>query len=450
MQVNNRFVVAGDRIDGTTVRSKVVTDVSIQKPTVELRNYFPETWLFDLIELDEGGEVSLDLEAPHTITTWIADAVCSDLLTGLLVSNKAELLVTQDFFADLLLPYSVKRGEVFPLNISVFNSVDQKLPMKITLKDSSEYVPEKSDSSFCLNAKDSQIETFKVTAKELDEVNITVEAAINAAALPECGNPGQADGYKDTIQKSVQVKPEGFPVEKVQSEFLCREGDAAEKEEMIKMESLTLPTDLVEDSARAWISVTGDILAPALANLDGLVTLPTGCGEQNMITLVPNIYLSEYLNGTGRREAMLEEQAQKYMKIGYERQNEKYRHSDGSYSVWGPSSDGTSQGSLWLTTFVVKAFAQASKFIPIDSRMLQQSINWILEKQSRKSGCFEPVGQLIHSSLAGPEQSLTASVLVIILAINTVINGKLNMHHSPNSSHHCGLVCEPSEKLESY
>jgi len=58
------------------------------------------------------------------------------------------------------------------------------------------------------------------------------------------------------------------------------------------------------------------------------------------------------------------------MKIGYERQNEHYRHSDGSYSVWGPSKDSSSsnQGSLWLTTFVVKAFGQAAKFIHIDSR----------------------------------------------------------------------------------
>jgi hypothetical protein len=55
---------------------------------------------------------------------------------------------------------------------------------------------------------------------------------------------------------------------------------------------------------------------------------------------------------------------------------------------------------------------QASKFIHIDSRTLQQSIDWILNKQSRKSGCFEASGQLIHSSLAGPEQSLTASVVV--------------------------------------
>ena len=56
---------------------------------------------------------------------------------------------------------------------------------------------------------------------------------------------------------------------------------------------------MVKGSARAWIAVTGDIMAPALANLDKLVTTPYGCGEQNMISVVPNIYLLEYLQGKG-------------------------------------------------------------------------------------------------------------------------------------------------------
>ena len=102
-------------------------------------------------------------------------------------------------------------------------------------------------------------------------------------------------------------------MEKVQSEFLCRAVDQADKEETIEMKSLKLPADLVEGSARAWVSVTGDILAPALANLDGLVTLPTGCGEQNMITLVPNIFLLEYLNGTGKVEPKLEDQVKAFL-----------------------------------------------------------------------------------------------------------------------------------------
>ena len=110
------------------------------------------------------------------------------------------------------------------------------------------------------------------------------------------------------------------------------------------------------------------------------------------------------------------------MRIGYSRQNDNYRHSDGSYSIWGPSntiinSEDNNQGSMWLTTFVVKAFAQASKYIDVESQKMQRSIDWILNKQSRKSGCFDAVGQLIHSSLAGPEQSLTASVLVSTVGI---------------------------------
>ena len=65
------------------------------------------------------------------------------------------------------------------------------------------------------------------------------------------------------------------------------------------MDDLVLPgeDELVDGSARAFITVTGDIMAPALANLDKLVTTPYGCGEQNMISVVPNIYLLEYLEG---------------------------------------------------------------------------------------------------------------------------------------------------------
>ena len=64
-----------------------------------------------------------------------------------------------------MLPYSIKRGEILPMNVSVFNLVDQKLPMKITIKDAPEYKTNNSEKSLCLDAKDSQIETFHITAK---------------------------------------------------------------------------------------------------------------------------------------------------------------------------------------------------------------------------------------------------------------------------------------------
>lgn len=41
---------------------------------------------------------------------------------------------------------------------------------------------------------------------------------------------------------------------------------------------------------------TGDILAFSISNLDSLVQMPLGCGEQNMIHFAPCIYVLQYLD----------------------------------------------------------------------------------------------------------------------------------------------------------
>ena len=74
----------------------------------------------------------------------------------------------------------------------------------------------------------------------------------------------------------------------------------------------------------------------------------------------------------------VEKMAKRYMKIGYDRE-QKYRFPDGSYSVWGPKTDDT--GSMWLTSFVVKAFVQASKYIEVDKKSIMESMYWIIKQQ---------------------------------------------------------------------
>lgn len=53
-----------------------------------------------------------------------------------------------------------------------------------------------------------------------------------------------------------------------------------------------------------------------------------------------------------------------FLETGYQRQL-TYKHKDGSYSAFGPSS-GTS-GSTWLTAFVVRSFMQAKPHIYVDT-----------------------------------------------------------------------------------
>ena len=60
----------------------------------------------------------------------------------------------------------------------------------------------------------------------------------------------------------------------------------------------------------------GDILGPALSNLDSLVRMPTGCGEQNMVGFTPNIYVLQYLTATSRLTEAIQDKATHHMEIG--------------------------------------------------------------------------------------------------------------------------------------
>ncbi|CAG0899396.1 unnamed protein product, partial [Cyprideis torosa] len=45
-------------------------------PVNTRRDFFPETFLFDVVPLDDIGEATVSRSLPDTITTWVADAVC--------------------------------------------------------------------------------------------------------------------------------------------------------------------------------------------------------------------------------------------------------------------------------------------------------------------------------------------------------------------------------------
>ncbi|XP_026106560.1 alpha-2-macroglobulin-like [Carassius auratus] len=109
--------------------------------------------------------------------------------------------------------------------------------------------------------------------------------------------------------------------------------------------SLKLPTNVIPGSAKCSVSVLGDIMGRALNNLDGLLQMPSGCGEQNMITLAPNIYILQYLEGTAQLTPTIRQTATGYLQSGYQGQL-NYRHSDGSYSTFGYDASNT-----WCVSF---------------------------------------------------------------------------------------------------
>ena len=94
------------------------------------------------------------------------------------------------------------------------------MPLKIQILDSENVKDDGQINEICLDAQDSKTQKFTIKAKELNEVNVTVEAKIES--FDNCIYETGDQVIADKVQKPIQVKPEGFPVEKVRSEFLCR------------------------------------------------------------------------------------------------------------------------------------------------------------------------------------------------------------------------------------
>ncbi|EEC20000.1 alpha-macroglobulin, putative, partial [Ixodes scapularis] len=339
------------------------------KSAVEVRNYFPETWLWDLKELDENGQLSFKEKIPHTITEWVGSTVCINSQDGVGVSDPAKIKAFQPFFASFSLPYSVVRGELVPVKVSVFNYLEKCLPIGLTLAESEDYtIQDSASTTLCVCGSKSLTHKFLVRPKTIGEVNFTVSAA-GSNSDTVCGDQKvEKVVARDAVTRPLIIEAEGFPKEETKSVFVCpkdvTEGDGKNEFDLV------LPDDLVEGSARAYVSVTGDIMGPAVQNLDSLVRVPTGCGEQNMIKFTPNVYVLDYLKATGKHEEDIEKKAVENLKTGYQRQM-KYRHPDGSYSAFGTSD---STGSMFLTSFVVKSFKQAEKYVPIDAANLKESI----------------------------------------------------------------------------
>ncbi|KAK6016257.1 Alpha-2-macroglobulin family protein [Ostertagia ostertagi] len=102
---------------------------------VVIRTKFPETWLFDYFEISSNGEAVYQSLAPDTITSWVASAFAINDNSGLGVApTTSKLRVFRPFFIRLNLPYSVKRGEKFALQVLVFNYMEKEQDVTVTLK----------------------------------------------------------------------------------------------------------------------------------------------------------------------------------------------------------------------------------------------------------------------------------------------------------------------------
>ncbi|XP_041780464.1 CD109 antigen-like isoform X10 [Anopheles merus] len=383
---------------------------SADGPTV--RKDFPESWIwYSAAEEGFSGEKTLQKKVPDTITSWIITGFSVNPIYGLgLTQQPRKLNVFLPFFVSTNLPYSVKRGEVVAIPIVVFNYMEDDQTAEVVLHNDeqefefadveNEVVESNKVELFRQKRLDIASNTgksvsFMVKPKKLGHITIKVTAKTKIAG--------------DAVERQLLVEPEGL------SQFINKAAfiDLRAAPEVTKTFEVEIPKNAVPDSTRIEVAVIGDVMGSTIQNLDSLIRMPYGCGEQNMLNFVPNIVVLDYLKATNKLTANIEAKAKKFMEAGYQREL-SYKHRDGSFSAFGENDK---SGSTWLTAFVARSFKQAANHITIDEGVIDKSLEWLSDHQA-PNGSFPEVGVVSHKDMQGGSGSgvaLTAYTLIAFL-----------------------------------
>ncbi|XP_068577890.1 CD109 antigen-like [Cebidichthys violaceus] len=351
--------------------------------------------------------VSEKITVPDGVTSLRAFAlVMSDNLGLGFTPVPQKLIVSKDFSLSLDVPSYLIRGEEIVLEVNVINHLEHEVEVIVLLAQSEAFefvLADRRDVSV-INARKLTMGShaaasalFPIRPADLGEMEISVDAVSAEAS--------------DSLVWRVLVKPEG--VEQSFSETLFLEM-APMKYNSSRSISFSFPPDVVAGSQRAHVAVVGDILALSIRNLDSLVQMPVGCGEQNMIHFAPCIYVIQYLDSSVEGNKEIRSRALGYMMEGYQRQL-SYQRDDGSFSAFGARD---TSGSTWLTAFVLRCFLQAQPYMQVDQSVLTRAMTWLLRHQGPQ-GEFSEVGRLISTEiqggLDGGSVGLTAYVLMALL-----------------------------------
>nr|Q9GYW4.1 RecName: Full=Thioester-containing protein 1 allele S1; Short=TEP1s; AltName: Full=TEP1-F; AltName: Full=Thioester-containing protein I; Contains: RecName: Full=Thioester-containing protein 1 N-terminal; Short=TEP1-N; Contains: RecName: Full=Thioester-containing protein 1 C-terminal; Short=TEP1-C; Flags: Precursor [Anopheles gambiae]AAG00600.1 thioester-containing protein I [Anopheles gambiae] len=372
---------------------------------VSYRTNFQESWLWKNVSIGRSGSRKLIEVVPDTTTSWYLTGFSIDPVYGLgIIKKPIQFTTVQPFYIVENLPYSIKRGEAVVLQFTLFNNLGAEYIADVTLynvANQTEFVgrPDTDLSytkSVSVPPKVGVPISFLIKARKLGEMAVRVKASIML-------------GHEtDALEKVIRVMPESLAQPKMDTSFFCFDD--------YKNQTFPFNLDINKKadngSKKIEFRLNPNLLTMVIKNLDNLLAVPTGCGEQNMVKFVPNILVLDYLYATGSKEQHLIDKATNLLRQGYQNQM-RYRQTDGSFGVWEKSGS-----SVFLTAFVATSMQTASKYMnDIDAAMVEKALDWLASKQ-HSSGRFDETGKVWHKDMQGGLRNgvaLTSYVLTALL-----------------------------------
>jgi hypothetical protein len=351
------------QVSASIVSSKkplVTNPVSQQMSTPRLRQYFPETLLWQpSIETDKQGRAQINFKLADNITTWNL-LVIGSTEDGRIGTTEKEIKAFQPFFVEHDPPRVLTEGDQISLPVVVRNYLSRAQKVDLEIKPESWFSllgPAQKQTSVV--AGDAKRETFdfRVVASVKDgKQRITARGSDDS----------------DAIEKPVSVHPDG-------EEVSVTAGDILDDGSPLELE---IADTMIPNSNRGELKIYPNLLAHVVEGVEAIMQRPYGCGEQTISSTYPSLLLLRHAKKSGESFPR-SGQAQRYLKDGYSRLM-NYRAENGGFTYWG---DG--EPDVALTAYALQFLVDAGEVISVDQDVVKAAREWLV-KQQRADGSWRP------------------------------------------------------------
>ncbi|KAJ3596177.1 hypothetical protein NHX12_002586 [Muraenolepis orangiensis] len=377
---------------------------------IRTRTEFPESWLWMQYKLplctkENCMTTFLEKEVPlkDSITTWHLTGISLSPTHGICIDDSFTIVVRKDFFLDLRLPYSAVRGEQIEVKAILHNYLSDEITAQVYLKE----IP-----GVCSTA-----------SKRGQHVETVTVAAGGTLSVPFILIPMKHGRFPVEVKAWVAKRQLEDGVQRVLLvvvSFLTQEFFQKDDKQVATLYNPIEEKYIVPHTPRSsQIYVTGGSQMNVLvehvlsgASMGQMIQQPSGCGEQNMMSLTLPLIATTYLDRTSQWDLVgfsKRAQALGFIKSGY--QNElTYRTADGAFSTF--KND---PGKSWLTSYVAKVFAMAYHLVDVDINIVCSAVKWVVLNSQMPDGSFKELGTIIHTEMIGGVRGSDASMTAFSL-----------------------------------
>ncbi|KAG5837493.1 hypothetical protein ANANG_G00239860 [Anguilla anguilla] len=386
---------------------------ALNEAFIHLRSYFPQSWMWQIKNVDASGTVRHNDNLPDSITTWEIQTIGISQGKGFCVAEPQRLKVFQDFFVSLKLPYSVKRNEQLEVKAVVYNYKTE--PLEVTVKMA-------SAEGLCTagGGGDAGVRTVSVPANSAVPVYFTV-IPLKVARIPIHVTAFASQSAADQIKKYLNVVGEGELVS-VQEEYSIEARGA----KVLEID-IPEPADAIPGlESAASISIRGGVMGESADNclnlegIDRLIELPTGCAEQTMVKMSPAINAMKYLDATDQWLFLSPQrrgEAKAMIQSGYTTVL-THMKNDGSYGAFK-----TTPSSIWLTAFIAKELTRARDIIAVEDSYILRSVSYLVSKQQSNGAFTDPnpvYDRTMQGGVGGVEGDVSLTAFVLVTMVHSV------------------------------